>query len=135
MTRIEKAFSDLDISKVDFSSGRWHYGRGGLPHGDFEWSISHISDDMTETRYKLPDCLSKMLNTQYSHGVDEGRLRERRSALPPSNAGMEHPHALSSISKAHHEWLKEMGWVGIYSPLELIALCRHAVKSGVFSAQ
>ena len=29
---------------------------------------------------------------------------------------------ISEISKAHHAWLTEMGWVGVTTPLEQIAL-------------
>lgn len=79
--RIEKNWKDLDLEKVDFSQGgNWNWSRGGLPLLDYEYAISHYSENGTETRYKLPPCINKMLKQQYSLGANEAR-RKIRSAL------------------------------------------------------
>jgi hypothetical protein len=80
MDRIEKDFSEIDADKVDFQNSEWTFGRGGHPLKDHEWSISHIDEDLNETRYKLPACINKMLHRQYQWGKDKA-LRNVRNAL------------------------------------------------------
>lgn len=38
---------------------------------------------------------------------------------------------LNEISKKHHEWLKEMGWVGVTTPLEQLALITSEIGEAV----
>ena len=69
MERIEKDFSELDWSKVDFQSGYWSWGRGGLPYKDSEYSINYTDDKLVQTRYKLPGCINDMLKNRYNSGT------------------------------------------------------------------
>lgn len=58
--RIEKDWTELDFTKVDFKSGEWLLGCGGLPLLDDQYAITYInSEDLSETRYKLPECLNQ----------------------------------------------------------------------------
>lgn len=38
---------------------------------------------------------------------------------------------ISEIQKAHHEWLTEMGWAGVTTPLEQLALVASEVGEAV----
>lgn len=38
---------------------------------------------------------------------------------------------LNEVSKRHHAWLKEMGWVGVTTPLEQLALIASEVGEAV----
>jgi NTP pyrophosphatase (non-canonical NTP hydrolase) len=38
---------------------------------------------------------------------------------------------LNEVSKKHHEWLKEMGWVGVTTPLEQLALITSEIGEAV----
>jgi len=75
--RTEKNWRDLDFDKVVLDlhkpgGGNWSWGCGGSPLADHEWSISHIaSEDLHETRYKMPDCISEMLHLRKEHGKIE----------------------------------------------------------------
>jgi hypothetical protein len=80
MDRIEKDFSELDLASVDFSSGNWTWGSGGSPLKNGEWSVSFISGDLEETRYKLPTFFSEMINRSYGFGKEDAK-REIRNAL------------------------------------------------------
>jgi hypothetical protein len=80
MDRIEKSFTDLDIDAVDFQSGNWSWGCGGHPLRDNEYSISHVSAKLVETRYKLPECINYMLKRQYGFG-DSERIGKIKKAL------------------------------------------------------
>ena len=77
--RIEKKLIDLDTSKVDFENGSWGWCRGGHPLRDGQYAISHVADDdeLTETRYALPDCINKMLRQEAKRGADEARRKIR----------------------------------------------------------
>jgi hypothetical protein len=81
MKRIEKDFSELDTSKVDFKGNDWTFSCGGYPSEDHDWAISHIADDedMTETRYKLPKCLNEMVRTISRWGREEAEKTMRRA--------------------------------------------------------
>ena len=78
--RTEKEFSDLDVDQVDFKNGHWTFGCGGYPLKGREWSISHVAEDFTETRYKLPTCINHIINNVRHWGADEAK-RAIRSAL------------------------------------------------------
>jgi len=79
--QIEKDFSEFpQDAKVDFSDGHWSWGRGGRPLGDWDFSISYTDDDLTQTRWKLPPCISTMLVSSERHGKEEAQ-RKIRSAL------------------------------------------------------
>ena len=79
MKRIEKDFSELDLSAVDLNSGNWAWGRGGHPHENHEWSISHIDSDMVETRYKAPHFINVMLTLQERHGKESAQATMREA--------------------------------------------------------
>ncbi|MCG8431387.1 MAG: hypothetical protein MJA29_09475 [Candidatus Omnitrophica bacterium] len=87
--REEKTWEDLDFTRVNFKSsgesddpeaGHWAFGRGGSPLQSHEWAISHVDDDSHETRYKMPDCISHMLNLQHKFGKEEAQ-RDIKHAL------------------------------------------------------
>lgn len=69
--RIEKDWKDLDFDKVDMDSGNWSWGRGGHPLSDYQYSISHVSDKLVETRYKMPLCINQMLKSNYGYGKQD----------------------------------------------------------------
>jgi hypothetical protein len=75
--RNEKELKDLDTSTVDFDNGEWTWGNGGHPLTDQDFFISHTDDGLTETRYKLPECISRMLRTQYRHGQEDAQVAVR----------------------------------------------------------
>lgn len=83
MNRIEKDWKELDADKVDFNHKgplqQWTWSRGGRPLEDWEWSISAINEDLTETRYKLPECLNTMLNAQFRYGEESARGKMRNA--------------------------------------------------------
>ena len=74
MDIIEKSWKDLDFDEVDFESKgkvQWSFGRGGYPLDDHEHSISRYEEkfnekykgnDIEEIRYKLPQCINKMIS-------------------------------------------------------------------------
>lgn len=82
MDRIEKDWTDLDCSEVDFDCGNWSWGRGGSPLQDWDYSITYVASDtdLTETRYKLPECLSLMLRRSEQHGAEDAK-RTIRNAI------------------------------------------------------
>jgi NTP pyrophosphatase (non-canonical NTP hydrolase) len=41
------------------------------------------------------------------------------------------PMSLNEVSKRHHVWLKEMGWVGVTTPLEQLALVTSEVGEAI----
>jgi len=73
MNRIEKEFKDLDLDKVDLFSPRWYWGRGGLPLKDDEWFVTHLSEILQETRYKLPEFINYLLKSRYTDGQENVR--------------------------------------------------------------
>ena len=81
MERIEKSWKDLDLDTVDFGEsigdGQWSFSAGGSPHESGEWSIYTYNEDDVEVRYKLPECINRMLALQRKWGDDEatGRIR------------------------------------------------------------
>jgi len=72
MSRVEKDFSELDTDKVDFTTD-WTWGSCGQPFKDGERFISHVAEDMTETRYKLPRCLNYMINLEKEWATKEAQ--------------------------------------------------------------
>jgi hypothetical protein len=76
MKRIDKEFSELDISLVDFNTGEWTITRGGSPFHDLDWSINHLLNgegDVIEFRYRLPRILSVIIGAAYLQGADDVR--------------------------------------------------------------
>jgi len=93
--RNEKTWKDIDWDAVNFESsqkskdpnaGHWGWGRGGYPHGDYEYSISYVDDKLDETRYKMPAAISEMLRVASACGKDEA-WRELRAKLGCSSNG------------------------------------------------
>jgi hypothetical protein len=82
MNRVEKNWTELDFSKVDLEvGGGWTWGRGGMPLASYEYSISSFDDEGNETRYKLPDCISKMCAMQERFGANKARRAIREALL------------------------------------------------------
>lgn len=82
MKIIEKNWKDLDLDKVDFGTDvagntQWSFSAGGHPHGSDEWSIYTYTDDETQVRYKLPECINEMMRLQRKCGGDEATRRIR----------------------------------------------------------
>lgn len=81
MNRIDRDWTELDFSKVNFEPGSgWSWGRGGRPLDDWEYSISFSDDDGQQDRYKLPGCISQMLRMQERFGANAAK-RAIKSAL------------------------------------------------------
>ncbi len=87
--RDEKTWKDLDCEKVNFEfssvskdpeAGHWGWGCGGAPHEDHEYSISRVDDQLSEVRYKMPDCINRMLRIQAEHAAEKAR-RDIRYAM------------------------------------------------------
>lgn len=80
MERIEKDWSELDAEAVDFESGEWSWGRGGHPLQDHEYGVTHVNEEMVQTRYKAPPFINEMLRVQEKCTAESTR-RDIRSAL------------------------------------------------------
>lgn len=80
MKRIEKDWTELDWEKVDFTyeTGNWGWSCGGAPHSDNEWSIYYVDEDLNTVRYKMPDCINHMLETQEKQGRDDLQRKLQR---------------------------------------------------------
>jgi hypothetical protein len=87
--RDEKTWKDIDWEKVNFDgsavsddpeAGHWAWGCGGRPHEDNEYSISRVDDQLNEVRYKMPDCINRMLKVQGECAAEEAK-RKIRSAM------------------------------------------------------
>lgn len=63
---------------VDFLKGSWSYGRGGRGLEDWQFNISFIDDDLSETIYVLPDCLSRIIRREYQAGQEDIRENFRQ---------------------------------------------------------
>lgn len=79
MDRIEKDISEIHWDSVDFKSGSWSWGRGGLPLKDNEYSISYVSEELIETRYKLPQCINIMLRRTEEWGKTDAQGKMKRA--------------------------------------------------------
>lgn len=86
LDRDEKTWKDLNWDAVNFESsqkskdpnaGHWGWGRGGSPHGDHEYSISYVDDELKETRYKMPAAISEMLRMAQEWGKEDAKKEIR----------------------------------------------------------
>lgn len=77
MHDIEKTYKELDWESVNFDNGSWSWGRGGYPLNDDEYFIYFVASDrnLTSTRYKMPDCISRMLKIAYRQGEQDAKMK------------------------------------------------------------
>jgi hypothetical protein len=69
---IERDIKSLNLDDVDFSEN-WSWGIGGYFGDGIGWIGQHFVDDEKVHMYKLPDCISGMIVSQFNLGVAQAR--------------------------------------------------------------